>query len=542
MADLDELQSLLADHDPGTAHALDELLSYVDSEWVTVYENLGEPPSSRFVLACLLPPDQVDGALARPGFDLQVGSGRPGFVSFAGDDDGWVHEYFAVGEDPHSPEPLVFCRSRGDSHPLSVDLAEDFRMFWDLYQRPGSVEHFLVDDLGDEIVVARQTGDRLVVKGSFLRRYQAARQLALSIQLDVRQHGGEELADLLETNLTVQTDSLVLSYHGGSLMFGGDPPNYTRLLGKLVLPPRPVEESNTGPYEQDREYASFTHNVDELGRPIQYTCDPDLLSAPGAPHYLTPVVFSRDVLERYYNDPERYSVEDGYLRAGDHWGLPIDNAQIERVVVFLGDLGRLPHREQLHWRSFNLESGGGLSETAFRRSLLGQWTQTTRVEFRFSRAYANLNQAWQQRFDWALFRPLHPQDAHLAQSVRVPANQSFATFDPQVTDLAKVVVGSLDECHIVDSLDTRPPGNTGGITKLELLLEQLELPTEVCAVLREIQGARSHSGAHLKTSDFDVDVLLDGAPDLPALFESWLERLVGRLGELAVSLAALDSE
>ncbi len=542
MAELDELRSLLADHDPVTAHALDELLSYVDSKWVTVYENLGEPPSSRFVLACLLPPDQADGALARPGFDFQVGNGRPGFVSFAGDDASWSHEYLAVGEDPYSPVPLVFCRWLDDSHPLSVDLAEDFRMFWDLHQQPGSGEFFLVDELGDEVVVARQTEERLEVKGSFLRRYQAARQLALSIQFDVRQDGGEELADLLETNLTIESDSLVVSYHGGSRMFGGDPPNYTRLLGKLILFPRAVEDSDTGPFERGREYELFTYDIDELGRPIRHTCDPDWLSVDGAPHFLTPVVFDRDVLERYYNDPERYSVEDGYLRAGDHWGLPIDNAQVEHVVVFLGDLGHLPHREQLHWRSFNLESGGGLSETAFRRSLLGQWTQTTRVEFRFSRAHADLNQAWQQRFGWDLFRSLHPQDEHLAHSVRVPGNRSFAAFDPQVTDLAKVVVGYLDERHIVDSLDTKLPGTTGGITKLELLLEQLELPTEVCAVLREIQGARSHSGAHPKTSDFDVEILLNGAPDLPSLFESWLERLVGCFVELEASLTALESE
>jgi hypothetical protein len=53
------------------------------------------------------------------------------------------------------------------------------------------------------------------------------------------------------------------------------------------------------------------------------------------------------VLTKYYAHPERYSVEDGFLRCQGLWGLKLDNNHHEYIIVFLGDLGRdLPSDEQ----------------------------------------------------------------------------------------------------------------------------------------------------------------------------------------------------
>ena len=82
--------------------------------------------------------------------------------------------------------------------------------------------------------------------------------------------------------------------------------------------------------------------------------------------------FRREVLAKYFAEPERYSVSDGQLTCLSLWSCQIDNDLPSHVVVFLGDLGRdLPYEERLHWRQFNVSPEGGVRETNFRRSFSG---------------------------------------------------------------------------------------------------------------------------------------------------------------------------
>lgn len=64
---------------------------------------------------------------------------------------------------------------------------------------------------------------------------------------------------------------------------------------------------------------------------------------------------TKEVLKKYYDKPQKYKVEDNYIRCGNLWGLRIDNNHKDYVIVFLGDLGsHLSQNEQLYWRHFNI--------------------------------------------------------------------------------------------------------------------------------------------------------------------------------------------
>lgn len=57
-------------------------------------------------------------------------------------------------------------------------------------------------------------------------------------------------------------------------------------------------------------------------------------------------------------------------------------------MVFLGDLGRdLPSSERDYWRTFNVAPAGRMSETAFRRSILGQFTDPKSPDLQFKWTY-----------------------------------------------------------------------------------------------------------------------------------------------------------
>ncbi len=50
----------------------------------------------------------------------------------------------------------------------------------------------------------------------------------------------------------------------------------------------------------------------------------------------------------------------------------MDNDHADRVIVFLGDLGRdLPKASEDYWHSFNIAPDSKLSETGYRRAILG---------------------------------------------------------------------------------------------------------------------------------------------------------------------------
>ncbi|NEQ78718.1 MAG: hypothetical protein F6K23_40455, partial [Okeania sp. SIO2C9] len=154
----------------------------------------------------------------------------------------------------------------------------------------------------------------------------------------------------------------------------------SHLIGKKLIPPFSLDSSEMWPFNgnAEKDYIDFIIGLDENGDSVKYSCNPHGLAKffganPDAPHYFTPVFFRREVLTKYYANPERYSVEDGYLRCQGLWGLRIDNNHDEYIVVFLGDLGvDLRSEERMYWRSYNVPPEGKISKTNFKRSFLAE--------------------------------------------------------------------------------------------------------------------------------------------------------------------------
>lgn len=510
-----------------------------------MFEELEQPGVELFRLACLLTEDNAAQALGSINWELRTNGGQPGFVGRYLDGEKRT-EYQAIGAE--GVVPVVFHRSFGGGLPDAIELADDFRLFWNLYQerRDDSDRWLTTDDEGDKVVVAEQNPSRLRIRGSFLRRYQAARQLHLSVQSNIDLEGAEGLQETAEAGPVETADATTCIAYGGMKSIAEDGKYVARCIGKHLTPPPSVEKCGVWPFEPASSYESFIIGTDEVGIAIEFTCGSDALANyfganPEAPHFLTPVFFKRAVLEKYYADPDRYRVTDGYLHASPVWGLPLDNALDDHVAVFLGDLGRMPHREQTYWKSYNVAPASGMSDVAVRRSFLGEFAVADRIEFRFSRAYAAANSAWLQRFGWLLSKDLHPGDAHVAHSLHVPTSEGYAAFDTQLISLAKLVVDCLNEDEVRKNLQPIKIKDEKGIAKLERFAEEQGLKASgdpLCAILRQVQGARSRSSAHRKGGDFDEVLLLDGAPDLPTLFETMLTSLATSLEQLGRDLTA----
>ena len=250
----------------------------------------------------------------------------------------------------------------------------------------------------------------------------------LSIQFDYREHSKNSLQELglADTCSEHKTDSYCWSLATGNFMGLSGNKSFSRLLGKKLISPFPLEKS--GIYgaapEPEKEFASFIIDMDEFGEDVLSTSNPDMLgnnfgANPGQPHYLTPVYFDKQVLERYYHNPSRYSVSDSYLECASLWGIQLDNHHDDKVCAWLGDLGRdLPYSDQLHWKSFNVTPKGSISDVYFKRQILARFTDSERLEDIFLKKYSELKKLSETNLGWALLLPLAGEDKYHLECLR----------------------------------------------------------------------------------------------------------------------------
>jgi len=236
----------------------------------------------------------------------------------------------------------------------------------------------LLDSGEEDVVIKIEKGNnnlKVEIKVYYLRDFLAAKSMVL-----IRFHDHRRFSDIDLTD--VGSDTLVDKKIGDTFCYSVTiNPNkeilgkcFSRFLGKDILPP--FKEPKHKDYmslkgETQKEYVEFIIGIDEEGDPIEHTCNPDELNS----KYLTPVFFKREVLKKYYDNTSKYSVEHNYIRCGYLWSISYGINDCGLVHVWLGDLGRLPYNEQLHWKQYNVPPEGNISESTIRRDLMAEPTE-----------------------------------------------------------------------------------------------------------------------------------------------------------------------
>jgi hypothetical protein len=372
---------------------------------------------------------------------------------------------------------------------------------------------------------------------AYLLQFLAATQLHLAIFFDISRFSALRTDEIPGAERDIDHADERSRYVRHARPWDHDPDlkTFSRLLGKVMISPPPVERCGKWPYPEREadQGVGFIIGVNADGSLREFSSNPDRLSNyfganPGAPHYLTPVYFRREVLSKYYADPDRYAVSDGYLACLSLWGVQIDNNHRSHVVVFLGDLGRdLPYEERLHWKQFNVPPEAGISETNFRRSFLAQWTAPEAADLTFRSEYERLGREWREAMGWPLFLEPAAGDAYLLTTVRVPVTTSQVEFDQQVLALTKLLVDSLNEQELVNQVG---PGDKDekGISKLERFLANRSSPQAAAAIqfLRDLQALRSAGSGHRKGDRYDKILAKLGpkAQRKPELMEQLLDQ------------------
>ena len=481
-----------------------------EEAWTVLYESWDDE-GARMQRFCVLAPRRMRTTILSdhyrlPGLDF----GLPGFMESRRSGRRLVR-YLRYG-DENGFEPLVILQNHYRVLPRMLpQLSEEFRLYHNLWVNERGTELVKVNDDGSEEVAAEIGPKKVRVRTKYLRQFQAGRKLDLVLRVDSVRYveDPDEIAQLGEIGPPCSRDDMRLSIHVSDGARGRKMPS-THLSGVKVLNAPGRSKAGMAPFESRvQAYPEFIIDEDADGEPVKHTCDPAQLSSyfathPDAPLYLTPVYFRREVLQRYYERPELYSVLDGYVFCAALWSLRLDNDHPEQVMVFLGDLGNdLPESERPYWQTFNVAPTGVPSRTLVRRAFAGQWADPEAPDLRFKSAYRRFNTKWLERTGWALFKEPEPDDAHVLLRLRVPLNDSQPEFENQVMGMAKVLVDALNEKAIQKLLPGKV-ANEKGIRKLERWMHQERYPSvdRDIAFLRRLQLLRSRLTAHRKGSDY----------------------------------------
>jgi len=321
----------------------------------------------------LIPDLALVNCLKKATWDLSIGKGMPGAVTYWKDDRKYV-DYLRFGDD-NCIEPLILHRSFYSLRKPYLEISEEFRTFHNLFHDLKSNHFYKFDESGNEILVAVIKENSVQIRLLEIRQFIAVREMHLALYFDSTEWSEYSL-DLLvltkDEELEIQntTNCYVLNFGRGGLSRHDE--SFSRLLGKRIVQPLPKEKSGfEGFEERSLKYVDFIIGIDPDGDEIIYTSEEAKLSNnfganPSAPHYLTPVFFRKTVLDKYYQQTSKYSLEAGMLQCKGLWSMRLDNyGDSDYIAAWLGDLGLyLPYEEALHWRAHNIPPAK-ISETFF---------------------------------------------------------------------------------------------------------------------------------------------------------------------------------
>lgn len=489
-------------------NVMEDLVKHITAKhgeetWIPLYKWLSKSDKSEdgSYFSALVSKEATEEAMESSNWDLMLRGGGPTFITSYEDGEP-TSTYHARSDEEF--RRLVIGRDFHGRKDNYFEICEEFRLFHNLYFDAKKSVYTTFDESGDELEVLKLTEEEILVRKSYLKSFMAATQMNLLLYFEITRHfvkpeGFEE--EHVSPNLNY------VIFSGSSYVKGCH--SFVRLRGKKLVNCEAIEDCGVAPFEKPKKFESFAIGGD-VDAPVEFSCNPSHLANyfganPDAPHYLTPIFFKKEVMQKYYGSSE-YEIQDSMLYREGAWSLRFDNHHSAHIAVFLGDLGSdLPHKEQLYWKSFNIvPDGHEISETNFQRSFMGAWCDSTAPDLLFKSEFGQLQTAWHAKYGWDLFLPMKDRDEHFFTSIRSMLTNEQAEFDGQVLSLAKVTIDSANVKALLEATKKTDAEGKSIILMGEMFsLLKLDDVEGRTAFLRGVQSVRSSGVAHRKGTTYE---------------------------------------
>ena len=427
--------------------------------------------------------------------------------------------------------PIVYTHEERGSFPKYYSVIEEFLNFYNLREliKSNSERSWVqVDESGNQKEIINITPHEVHIRKEYLLEFMAVKNLHLVLYLDdmvYDKRSYEELNFKPISNRNVHTKDICFNYTNlVKFAFNNSYKSGAWVQGKCSLA---YDQSDIkGLWNPSKpSFADFIV-LGKSGTPILSTCEESKLSnlfveIPGASSTLDLSYFSKDVLDRYYGNPVRFEVNEGYINGPD-WMIRVDNDRTDDLIaVTLVDLGRLPEFEQKYWQLFNVNPPvrNRLSETTFKRWFLGEATDTAFApDHLFKHLYNQFQTNWLKVYGWHLIKPLSPTVEYNLSTLHCLSDENEQDFKAQVLALCMILIESINTEDIRSHLDRTSSklveyaavkkidlnSKASGINILEQYLVSVEADSDkVIPLLRNLQDLRSTRFAHRPDSTGD---------------------------------------
>lgn len=235
-------------------------------------------------------------------------------------------------------------RERFGHHQDYVELSEEFRLFAGLHEQVKSTlkEYIYDDENGNEILAGTIKGIEVKINIKKLRAYLAARKMNLLIFIDEMRYSTKSFVNIdikPVLNNIEKKEEYIYNYSSLSHRSNDEIQAGGWIVGKCLLRYNPHDFSpDSYLFTSNHPFEEFIIGYNNAGDEVNFTCEESKLSNyfqdnNGAPQATIPVFFKKTVLDKYYADPNKYSVEDGIVKNDGVWTLRLDNDQRNYVAV-----------------------------------------------------------------------------------------------------------------------------------------------------------------------------------------------------------------
>jgi len=507
------------------------------SEWIAVFEFIENKSYDQGTyFSALISNKNVSDSLKKYDWDLRLSDGRPGFSTTYKNGKSKTKYYRFLDK---NIESFVYVRFFNGKEKI-LEISEEFRLFFDLYEKyidQNNKIYINTDEDGDENEVARISKNKIEIKLKYLKEYLSIKKKSLAIYYEFTRFSDKKIEDLdidFADKIESGEDYIYhLSIRNLSL---DERQSIGSILGKKIIkglkrysPPDILKPDKS-------KFEKYIINTDSDGNDVLSTCN---IGYQSEVHYLTPIFFKKEVLRKYYDSPAKYTVDDGYLKCDGFWSLRMMNNHLDHVVVWLGDLKGLPHKEQTYWKGFNLTPDNRkISHADFERNINGEFSDPENPEYYFKYKFEDFQEKWNKKFGWYLFKKLNEDDNHHLKSLHVPTTNEQKEFDEQIISITKILIDSLNEAMLNKGISLEIE-NPKGIDKLEGFLKNKGVVfKEMISFLRNLQSLRSTGVAHRKGTKYEEVKKIFGVGDkeFKDVFDDILIKCIWTLNSLESKL------
>ena len=416
------------------------------------------------VYAVLVPNKQIETCLESEKWDFHIDwSTKPSW-----EDDKTYKGYqrwHAIPSDIEI-EPLVLYRSFGEIKKSYLEVVEEFRLFHNLYEDRRQERYVKIDETGNEECVVKIESDSVKIRWKELNQFLIAKKMFLLIQFDfkvwskfnlktleIKENEESKKDQICFWNLSIFSCSPTRHY----------PKSMSRFYGKLLVP-------------FDIEMNQRTNS------------SPDV---PSKSHK-----YDRRVLDKYYQQPDKYSITYGSYPKIECLGLWsrhfsfVDSTYAGgEKVVELCDLGNRapipPTEEWKHWKKYIVTDGQP------RIKIKTEYYNESLVPL-FKKLYLEVK----YEYEGILFQPLSQQESDLLDQLKCPT-VNREEFNFLITALTILLIESIKE------KEERTGGTKGKIKWIKETITSVTNidPTQYVEILYEIYEIRNKKGvAHRNES------------------------------------------